>query len=576
MATDPVEMNGFTRVGTPIETPPNFPVVWEHPGDEQLLWTHDRVHWPDPMPPLVFAIAGGTFGRALRAAAKVYELPIEDVLMRRINGYRYQANVPLESLPQEALARRQRSREKLRSVMNRLQETWSGEWLPEVQRHLAYWEEFDLEHASAAQLLSHFDETLARADRLWEIHFLLASPMHGAINQFGRMHRELFGGSTLDAYRLLSGFDNKILRAARALWRLSRQARAMPTAQEIVVNHAATDVLAALEASSEGQEFSAELHAYLDEYGQRGEGLSLDHPSWIEDPTPVIESLKGYMAQPDRDLKGEMAAPGSERKRLVADARRRLEGYPGPVSEEFEFLLEAAQEAVVLSEDHNYWIDAKGMYHIRRVFLGCGRHLVSAGAIEHPEDAFHLTAEELRETLRSHPILDRHDLITERRAELARFRSMDPPPVLGTRPPSRAERVSSERIRHMHPGDSEILSGSGGSAGIARGPARMATSLEQAGRLKRGEVLVAETLSSSWTPLFATAAAVVTDTGGILSHAAVVAREYGLPAVLGTNNATSLLHDGDLIEVNGDEGTVRLVSPESVEAGPDEVGAVEA
>ena len=108
-------------------------------------------------------------------------------------------------------------------------------------------------------------------------------------------------------------------------------------------------------------DFLAALQSYLKEYGQRGEGLSLDRPSWIEDPAPVLENLKGFMALDGRDLPTEMAAMGQERERLVAEARRSLDGYPAPVRAEFEFLLAAAQQAVVLSEDHNFWIDQTGL-----------------------------------------------------------------------------------------------------------------------------------------------------------------------------------------------------------------------
>ncbi len=104
-----------------------------------------------------------------------------------------------------------------------------------------------------------------------------------------------------------------------------------------------------------------------------------------------------------------------------------------------------------------------------------------------------------------------------------------------------------------------MLQGTSGSPGTARGPARVVRSLAEAGRLQPGDVLVAETTAPPWTPLFATAAAIVTDTGGVLSHCAVVAREYGIPAVVGTGAATATIEDGQLIEVDGDAGLVRLI-----------------
>jgi hypothetical protein len=195
------------------------------PEDEQLTWVHDAVHWPDPMPPLAFAIAGQALAQGLLSAARSYDLPVGDVRVRRIDTYRYQATVPLVSASQEETdARKKRSRDKLRAAITGLGNLWTHEWLPEIERHLAYWEDFDLHAAHTSALLAHLDETLVRATRMWEIHFVLHYPMHRAIKQFTSLYQELFGGAELDAYKLLQGFDNRTLQMGRALWELSRQA----------------------------------------------------------------------------------------------------------------------------------------------------------------------------------------------------------------------------------------------------------------------------------------------------------------------------------------------------------------
>ncbi len=196
------------------------------------------------------------------------------------------------------------------------------------------------------------------------------------------------------------------------------------------------------------------------------------------------------------------------------------------------------------------------MYQVRRVFLAFGKRMTDAGAIEHVDDVFCLTPGELTDTGHRLPDIDQRALVAARRAEMQQFRAVDPPPALGTRP--LGGRIASP-ASGGHVLASDLIRGSAGSAGVARGPARIARSLEEAGRLKRGEVLVTQTLSSSWTPLFATAAAIVTDTGGILSHAAVVAREYRIPAVLGTAVATTMLREGQLLEVDGEQGIVRIL-----------------
>ena len=113
----------------------------------------------------------------------------------------------------------------------------------------------------------------------------------------------------------------------------------------------------------------------------------------------------------------------------------------------------------------------------------------------------------------------------------------------------------------LPPGPSEAadtLTGNPGSPGKVQGTAKVIRSLNEADKLDKGDILVAETTAPPWTPLFATAAAIVTDTGGILSHCAVVAREYGIPAVVGTGVATSMITDGQTIEVDGDAGRVHL------------------
>jgi pyruvate,water dikinase len=115
-------------------------------------------------------------------------------------------------------------------------------------------------------------------------------------------------------------------------------------------------------------------------------------------------------------------------------------------------------------------------------------------------------------------------------------------------------------------GNSEMnkVKGLPGSAGVRRGTARVIHSLAEAGKLQPGDVLVAIATEPPWTPLFATASAIVTDSGGVLSHSAVVAREYRIPAVVGTGNATTTFQDGQLIEVDGNAGIVRVVVEERV------------
>jgi pyruvate,water dikinase len=163
------------------------------------------------------------------------------------------------------------------------------------------------------------------------------------------------------------------------------------------------------------------------------------------------------------------------------------------------------------------------------------------------------------------------DLVQERKEEIAQFAQITPPPMLGTAPPFELTNAGS-MVRAIFKGemaqsdDSQVeasmVKGLAGSAGVTRGMARVLHSLTEAGKLQPGDILVTAFTEPPWTPLFATAGAVVTDQGGVLSHTAVVAREYRIPAVVGTGSATSIFRDGQLIEVDGNTGIVRVVVEE--------------
>ena len=218
----------------------------------------------------------------------------------------------------------------------------------------------------------------------------------------------------------------------------------------------------------------------------------------------------------------------------------------------------------MLTEDHSHWIDFRCMYHLHRISLEVGRRFSAAGVVDRPEDVFLLTLEELRDTALELPRLNRRAQMAARRAEMEYFRSVPvpPPSALASvpHPPTRSTRTLQVLwCTTSDEDDHAVIRGNRGSPGKATGSARVVHSLAGAGKLQPGDVLVVETTAPPWTPLFATAAAVVSDTGGILSHCAVVAREYGIPAVVGTGNATARVQDGQLIEVDGDAGIVRFV-----------------
>ena len=550
-----------------IPTPPDFPVVWDNPDDERLFWTRDAMHFPKPVNELedeflIRLAQENGFARACEA----YDLPFR-LRPIRINHYLYTAVAPVMAPPEELEAMGERSREKLGEAMARLGKRWSGEFLPEIRQYLEDWDRFDLRSASMPELVAHLDETVAKFRRLWEIHFTIAFPMLMSMSMFEEFYQDLFGSDgAFDAYRLLQGLDNKTVETGRELWRLSRRALDRPEVRKAREEKAAADVVPSLQGSAEGRAFLTELDVYLDEYGQRGDMWGVSYPTWAEDPMPVIKMLKDYVSQSGRGPEEELASLSAEREQLLAETRERLGSYPQAVRDEFEFLLKAAQEGMVLSEDHGFWIDFSSTARVRKVVMEFGRRFAEAGVIERADEVFHLNLDEVRETAAELPNLDRRGLVAQRKDELERFRKIQSPPALGTPPPGPPPDNPLNRTMMKFfggppqpSGEPGVLRGNPGSPGVVQGRARVLRSLSETDRLQEGEVLVAETTAPAWTPLFATAAAVVTDTGGILSHCAVVAREYRIPAVVGTGAATATIKGEQTVEVDGDAGIVRIL-----------------
>lgn len=540
-------------------------VGWQRPEDEKLMWTHDRMHSPRPITPMTGDLGARSFEVGFNRAAAWFGLPLK-VRFARLNGYSYQAVVP-QAFGEEREAAGRQAQERLQGAMGDLLDQWNERWLPEIRQILAAWDVFDLAGASAGELLTHLDETIERSERLWEIHFLIGIPFLLAPSLFDEMYCELFGeDKALHSYRLIEGFDNKNLAAERALWQLGRKAAEDPRLAalfETAPDHL-PDELADFQA---GREFRESFDAFLAEFGQRtSEFVELASLSWIEDPAPVLNFLAEYMTVEGRDLNAERRAKEVERDRLTDQARSALEGFPQAVREKFEWLLKAAREAGFLHSEHAFWIDQRGMFRVRRVLLEIGARLCREGVLEERDDVFFLVADEARRGLRGSEGGDFRALVDRRRAQMEHFAAVAPPPVIGTlrkeEPPDSAlHRAITKFIgdpRQARASGDE-LQGIAGAPGIVRGPARVVHSLDEIGKIRRGDVLVARTTAPQWAPVFTTAAGVVTDTGGVLSHCAVVAREYGLPAVVGTGVATSTLRDGQMLEIDGAAGLVRIL-----------------
>ncbi|MFM8278545.1 MAG: amino acid adenylation domain-containing protein [Cyanobium sp.] len=546
----------------------SFPVVWDSPQDAEEMWLYDQIHCPTPISRLDYQLRLLPFILGTNRSNKRFGLPIASE-PKLINGYVYNRIVNDEIDPAQLSQILQDCDEKVRRGYADLNQTWRQLWLPQIQEQLAVLTSIDITAASLVELCSHLRVVRTSVEALWELHNDLLMPVLMAMHDFEEAFRDLFpDAGPLEVFDLLGGLPNKTTETNLALWTLGRQASQHAALRTLLTEAEPTHVLEQLPLVEGGQAFLIELEAFLQTYGERNDSLLLDQPSWLEDPSAMIRGLREAVLQPDRDLVAAFERSADNREQKIAATRARLSSLPTAVVDEFERLLTTAQVATILSEDHHFWIDCKITYQARRVAVEIGRRLVELELIDSPDDVFQLGIEDLgaipdskqqRDSLRY--------LVLKRKTELARFASLQPPLLLGV--PRQLLPLDSDLIKVGTKFSGSLsqtpvaagasLHGMPASSGKVSGPARIVHSLEEIDKLCPGEILVTDFTLPSWTPFFASIAGLVTNVGGMLCHAAVVAREYRVPAVVGTGQATDIFHDGQLIEVDGDAGTVRLL-----------------
>jgi pyruvate,water dikinase len=347
---------------------------------------------------------------------------------------------------------------------------------------------------------------------------------------------------------LLAGVDNSTLQANRALEALAAEVRAAPDLKQAFADHDATALRGALAASEAGRAFLEQFDAFFAAYGHRetGSPLLVSQPTWKDAPETVFAILQGLArAEPPRRQALETWRVARDDALAHPALRTR------PMRAAFLTLLTEARRLSALREDTHYAMTMP-MPVVRRSLLEMGRRLAGIGVLASPEDVFHLRFDELERIGDAWPppaaLADDLKGAAQRRA--ARRATLASTPLMDLAGGG-----------HIQPGGDVLAVGMPGSPGLIEGPVRVVPDVAAFGSLLPGEVLVAPYTNPSWTPLFGRAAAVVVDTGAAMSHASIVAREYGLPAVMGTGDATRRLRDGQWVRVDGSRGLVFAATP---------------
>lgn len=302
-----------------------------------------------------------------------------------------------------------------------------------------------------------------------------------------------------------------------------------------------------------GQETKEAIDAYLEKYGMRCAGeIDITRPRWSEQPTTlvplILSNIKNFEPQESqrRFEQGRQEALAKEQELLV-----RLKQLPdGDLkAKETKRMIDLIRNFIGYREYPKYGYICRYFVY-KQAILKEAERLVEAGVIHDIEDIYYLTFEELHEAVRTNTLDDR--IIGKRKDEYKIYEKLTPPRVMT----SDGEIVTGAYKRGNLPADAIL--GLPVSSGVIEGRARVVLNMEDAD-LEEGDILVTAFTDPSWTPLFVSIKGLVTEVGGLMTHGAVIAREYGLPAVVGVDHATKLIKDGQRIRVNGTEGYIEIV-----------------
>jgi rifampicin phosphotransferase len=313
------------------------------------------------------------------------------------------------------------------------------------------------------------------------------------------------------------------------------------------------DFLDGLRKLDGGQEAHGAICAYLDKYGMRCAGeIDITKPRWSEKPTIlvplILSNIKNFEPGEGkrRFEQGQQEARNKEQE-LLERLRRLPDGEQKAI--ETKQMIDLVRNLAGYREYPKYSMIS--YYFVYKLaLLKEAEQLVQAGVIREKEDIYYLTFEELREAVRTQQ-LD-YQLITSRKDEYQQYEKLSPPRVIT----SEGEIFTGELKRADLPAGA--IAGLPVSTGMVEGRARVILTLEDAD-LGEGDILVTPFTDPSWTPLFVAIKGLVTEVGGLMTHGAVIAREYGIPAVVGVDHATRLIADGQRIRVNGTEGYVEIL-----------------
>jgi phosphohistidine swiveling domain-containing protein len=564
----------------------SFPVQWESEAEKRLFWVFDDLHCPNPLSPM-FADIGGWWLSCDHMFRRFGTDFASDWLAKFVNGYVYTAVIPadpdvmIESTRYggryTAHVPRDRKYSKvigkygaavLPTYGKHFADWWRDRLVPEMDRNYAYIEsQLDkADELSLMELAVLLEDAIDIHDRHWKIHWMLNFAQFSASLNL-RLAVEKWRGSADESLlgRLQNSAHDRNWDSIKALWELKEEVKADPELSAAFKGENAATVLAALQAGERGRAFlSGRVDPYQREYGYHAVwSHEFVFPTVREQVEPVLELVRGYL-ETDYDYPKTIAAVRAD---IDSAAEELLRGLSREALEEVTRLNDINLKMAPLTPDHHFYIDQGANAHLRLVLMAIGEKLVGMGLLVHADDVMFLVYNELREYMADAGAVDARAVVAKRRAEREAAYKLRPPDWIGT---ATATQLAVPYLanwgfpakfqRQPAKVESQVV-GIPGSPGVVEGVARVVLTTDEFDQVRKGDIVVCQMTNPAWMALFTKMSGLVTDAGGVTSHAAVLSREFAIPAVIGTSVATRTIASGDRIRVNGSTGVVEILRP---------------
>ena len=546
------------------------PITWKDEEEKKLHFWLDDLHCPQPISPMWFDIGGWWI--TCDYMYRRFGVPFgKDWVAKTVNGYLMSAVVPRPA-DEEA---------ELWSYYNMVMpvyadkflDWWKRRYLPEILRNFGYLDTFPMESSSLPELMILLEEAIDIQERHWRLHWMLNLAQFQASITFesvliplvGEQHKPLVG-------RILISDEDRNWDSVRELWTLKEKVKKSAALMRAFDdNETAGGVLRALGASNEGRELLKDIDKYKNEYGNKSMyAHEYLYTTWRENPTPIVEALRGYLLS-DYDYEKDVRQLRENRDAAIEEMWSLVPaGTSQSDKDRLKTALELALKMTPLTPDHHFYMDQGTYARMRLVLMGIGRKLVELGGLDQPDDIMFLKYDELRKLSANVTTFDAKSLVKDRRAAREKAFAIRPRLWAGTITDWSMYGEPYKQVLWDWPGIYErsktaaaqpagSVKGLGASAGVYEGTARVVESGDQFDQVKKGEVLVCKMTSPAWVVLFTKIGGLITDSGGALSHPAVVSREFGIPAVVGTRTGTEAIKTGQRVRLNGASGLVEIL-----------------